>query len=83
MSEQIGERLRGVMESVGGRLSATSREGVEDWIEHFEWTLAIDILADALDTENVALTATESRALRSIVIDIGEASDRYSYLWTD
>lgn len=83
MIESLREQLQTLLSSVDSRISREKRHDVQDWIDHSEWSLAVDILADALDVEGVELSSQERQMLRFIIESVDEPLEKYHFLRLD
>ncbi|SHG21386.1 hypothetical protein SAMN05443575_1697 [Jatrophihabitans endophyticus] len=65
------ELIRSLLVLVGPRISADEVADVDDWLDHREWGLAVDVLAEALSENAVTLTAREREVFVHILHAIG------------
>lgn len=79
MSDRSGA-IQALASEFSGLLAEEVRADVEDWCEHGEWLLALEVLAERLFEAGVGIDHEQRRRFASLVESCGGDESRFAFL---
>lgn len=80
MSAPVGVRILELVDALGSKLQPETVDDVRDWIDHSEWLLALEVLAEHMIENGDRLTGMEWDAFRELLANSGGDIDRFRAL---
>lgn len=83
MTEPVPRAIADLLVLLRYKLDPISVDEVEDWLDHREWELALNLLADAIYVADVQLSTTEQDSMLHLMSEVGIPRERYVFLQLD
>lgn len=80
MTVSVDVEIRQFLESVSARLNPNFVEDADDWLQHDEWDLAIETIANGLFESEVQLGVEEQHALKRIMTALDRPISDFAFL---
>lgn len=80
MTEPVPSAIAHLLAPLRDKLDPISVIEVDDWLDHREWELALNLLTDAIYVAKIRLSAEQQDSVLYLMSEMGIPQERYAFL---